>query len=429
MAVRGAGGYAAALGATAWWTLLSPLKRRWSNREVLSYLDAKTAGKEGTLLELYELIGGEGIEESTRPIGQMLMQDAVRQLTPLTQQAGTVDAFNRRSLTRWRIAAGMGVALFAAAAVPLGEYLAIGCTRLFNPLSSRRWPHRTTIALDRPAAGFAVPQLESLEIKATVSGAVPSELVLAYRGGNSGYWIKEKLPVKPDGLVRYSFPEVREPIRFYLEGGDDATDTERIDVIERPYLKRITAHYDYPEYAELPNREVEGGQLFALEGTKVRMVFESSMPLTKGAIAFDAKPAEDLALTYPTTFEKSLVLTADGSYSVSLFEKNGFREAKPERYEIRVTPYNPPEVELLSPGQNIVCTPQAAIPVALRASDAFKLKKVEFFSQLGDAAPCCCRTESPARSSPKEKIWRRGSIGTFAKWSCRRPRCSNTSCA
>ena len=395
--------YLAALGATFWWTLLAPLRQPWRNKEIFSHLDSVLPGKDGTLLELYELIQGVGIEESSRPLGKALVDDAVRQLTPLAKQAVKADAFRRRNIGRWRSAAGVAVLLFIAAAVPLEEYLSIGCTRLFDPLSSRRWPHRTSIDLDAPANGYAVPQLEPLEIKANVTGAVPKELVLAYRGQDTGYWIKEKLPVRADGSVRYTFPEVREPIDFYLEGGDDITDTERITVIERPYLKQITAHYDYPDYAGLPNRAVEGGQLFGLEGTRVRIVFESSMALKKGVISFQGKPPEELPLTSPTTFEKSLLLTGDGSYSVELYEQNGFREARPERYEIRVTPYNPPEVELLTPGQNIVCTKQATIPVSFRASDAFKLKKVEFLYQLGEAAPVLLSDRMTGPLEPKGK--------------------------
>ncbi len=180
---------------------------------------------------------------------------------------------------------------------------------------------------------------------------------------------------------------MRESIHFYLQGGDDSTDTQSVSVIERPYLKRIVAHYDYPDYAGLPNRDMEGGQVFGLEGTRVRMTFESSMPLRNGAIHFDGKASKPLPLISPTTFEESLILTADGSYSVELFEKNGFREARPERYDVRVTPYNPPEVELLAPAQNVICTPQAAIPVSFRATDSFRLRKVEVLYQIGDAVP------------------------------------------
>ncbi len=196
------GGYLAALSATAWWTLISPMKRRWSNEEIFARLDEVLPGTDGTLLELHELIRGKGIEEASHPLGQTLVSEAVRQLSPLTGQAARVDAIHRPGVARWRNAAGIAIIIFAAAAVPLATYLSIGCKRLFNPLSSVRWPHRTTIALHTPLGGFAVPQLESLDIRADVSGVVPPDLVLAFRGSSGGYWIKEKIPIRPDGSIR-----------------------------------------------------------------------------------------------------------------------------------------------------------------------------------------------------------------------------------
>src|SRR5208337_2608850 len=117
-----------------------------------------------------------------------------------------------------------------------------------------------------------------LPIRASVNGRVPPELVLAYRSQSTGYWIKERIAVRADGSAAYTFPEVREPFSFYLQGGDYTTDTRWVTIIERPYLKRIVAHYEYPDYAGVPNRDVESGQLFGLEGTQVRLEFESSMP-------------------------------------------------------------------------------------------------------------------------------------------------------
>jgi hypothetical protein len=378
--------YLAALAATAWWTLLVPLARRWSNEEVLSYLDGVAPADQGMLLELYELTRAQGIQETESEIGRAMVRQSAEELAPLARQAKTSTAFARRRRGRWLAAAAAAIVLFSAAAVPLAEYLEIGCERLFNPFSTRHWPHETTIVLEEPETGWTVPQLEALPIRATVTGAVPAELVLAYRSQSTGYWIKERIPVRPDGSAAYTFPEVREPFSFYLHGGDFTTDTQRVTIVERPFLRRIVAHYEYPEYAGLPNRDLESGQLFGLEGTKVRLEFESSIPLSKVDLVMDGRE-EGLPLTTPKTCEKTLVLAADGSYEVRLYDESGFREAKPERYEIRVTPDHPPEVELLSPGQNLVATSRAAIPVAFRASDDFGLKKIEFLVQLGQAAP------------------------------------------
>src|SRR5947209_1641700 len=57
-------GYLAVLGSTAWWTLIAPMKRAWRNEEILSHLDTVLPANERTLLELYELICGEGVEEA-----------------------------------------------------------------------------------------------------------------------------------------------------------------------------------------------------------------------------------------------------------------------------------------------------------------------------------------------------------------------------
>ena len=380
-------GYLAALLATAWWTLLTPLARRWSNEEVLSYLDGVAPADQAMLLELYELTRGEGIQETESEIGRAMVRQSAEELAPLARQATASEAFHRKRFRRWLAGAAAAVVLFAVVAVLLPEYVGIGCERLFNPFSATAWPHETTIALEEPETGWTVPQLETLPIRATVTGSVPPEVVLAYRSQSTGYWIKERLPVREDGSAAYTFPEVREPFSFYLEGGDFRTDPPvQVKIIERPFLKRIVAHYEYPEYAGVPNRDVESGQLFGLEGTMVRLEFESSMPLSKGEFVMDGHE-EELLLTTPKTFEKTLVLAADGSYEVRLYEESGFREAKPERYEVRVTPDNPPEVELLSPGQNLVATTRAAVPVAFRASDDFGLKKIEFLYQLGQTAP------------------------------------------
>jgi len=395
--------YLAALGATGWWTLVEPLSRRWSNEEVLACLDAVRPDGQGMLLELYELTRAEGIQEMGSGQGQAMVRGAVEELGPLAEAAEAGAALERRRAWWWTKAAGVVLVACAGAAVPLGEHLSIGARRFFNPFSRQRWPHRTTITLQEPESGWTVPQMESLTVEATVSGVVPPQVVLAYRGRSTGYWIKEKIAVRDDGAFRYTFPEVREPMRFTVRGGDYTTDMQRIEIVERPYLKRIAAHYDYPDYAGIPDRVVESGQLVGLEGTRVRLVFESSMALKKALFILEGKAAEELSLASETTFEKPLVLSADGSYSVELYEKHGFREAKPERYEIRVTPDHPPEVELLAPGRNLVATPQASVDVAFRASDDFGLRKLEFLYQIDDGEPTSLSDRITGPLEPKGK--------------------------
>jgi len=396
--------YVSALGVACWRQVFVPLRRPWRNKEVLAYLDSADPAGQGMRLALYELIHGEGIREVDTPEGRALGRQALEEAAGLLEGIGLEYHLNRRPVRRWMTAAGAILALFVAAAFPLGDYLTIGCERLFNPFSQRAWPHRTTITLDEPDGGWTVPQMTSLTVTARVTGEVPSRVTLAHWGSSTRYPIKEQIPVGKDGSVAYTFPEVREPTSFYVAGGDYTTETYDIGIAERPYLERIVAHYDYPDYAGIPDRSVEGGQVVGLEGTKVRLAFECSMALGKAVFHLDGAEPEERPITSGTRFEKTLILEADGGYRVELFEQHGFREAKPERYEIRVTPDRLPEVMLLSPGRDLVATRRASVDVALRATDDFGLRTLQFLYQVDGGDPILLSDHVTGPLQPTGKI-------------------------
>ena len=262
--------YLAGLGAIAWWTLFKPLARSWTNLEVLTYVDAVAPKGKGMLLDLYELLQGKGIQEVDSPMGKALVAGAVEDLTPLAQQVRLTEAFERRKSLRWMGSSGILLALAVVAGGAFGEYTAIGLERFFNPFSKQRWPHRTTITLDEPEHGWTVAQMEEFTVSAEVTGQViPPQVLLVYRSATTGFSIKDRLTVDNNGKFTIRFPEVREPLTFHVIGGDYTTDSYELKIIERPYLKKITAHYDYPTYAGLPPKESAGGQLLGLEGTEV----------------------------------------------------------------------------------------------------------------------------------------------------------------
>lgn len=454
--------YLAAVGVTAWWTLVLPLRRVWTPKQILSYLDTVLPESRGMLLDLYELVDETEVKELESPVGRELGAAAIEDLSPIATQVRIRKAFWKT--TRWTVAAAAVVMLVVGAAIPLRDHVRIGLVRLFAPFWTTKWsewPHRTNIVLVPPPNGWVVPQREPFRLKVLVDGEVPPNVVLAYRGEGTGYWIREKLPVAPievaisreekevyrgpitsvpadvrrgtvalrcegqpsahtvilrgkreaappvlsynegdgeqvwDFLVRgvlppsktlHTFPEVQEGLRVYAEGGDYRTDTVRINVLARPYLKPIIAHYKYPRYARIPDKTVEGGQLSGLEGTKVGLEFESSMPLKKAvlvvALRGQEEKTESLPLRTATKFVKDLELIADGYYVVQLYEVNGFREARPEKYEIVVTPDNKPEVEILAPGRDLSGTKQASFDMAFEARDDFGLKSVEVLYQI-----------------------------------------------
>ncbi len=384
-----------------------------SDRAVLHQLGLRSPETSDQWLVWFELVTARGqIEELNSASGRQMADSATQRLSADIRSPAWERVFDTMALRRWLTASiATLVLLLVAAAFAIPQHVRIGALRLFVPFSTVRWPHRTTIDVAQPENGWTVPQLESFPIRATVTGEIPVRITLAYRTESNSTWVREKLPIRQDGTVQYTFPEVREPVQFSLSGCDYQTDEQQIDIVRRPFLKSITAHYEYPVYARLPDRTLSGGQLAGLEGTKVRLEMESSMPLTKAVMvvtsAGESSASEivafrsakersfaerkttivELAKQSDTLFTHELMLTSGGQYSVELFEPHGYREAKPEIYEIRVTSDDPPEVELLSPATDLVETNQASIEVSLKARDQLGLRQVADFYQWGDGEP------------------------------------------
>lgn len=398
--------------AVAWWTLLKPLAQGWSNQDVLNYVDAVAPPDQGMLLDLYELTQAQDkIQEAQSETGKSLVDDAVDNLQPLVQQIRLGESLQRRKALRWVMAVIIVLGILGATLVTpgIGPYVQIGLERFFNPFSETYWPSRTQIEIEEPEGGWVVPQLESKEIVAWVKGEIPPQVTLEYTSASTSYPIKEKLSIKTikekvtsdDGTegeketykVTYTFPEVREAITFRFLAGDFDTVYKTIDIIERPFLTSVVANYTYPKYAGLPNRTVTSGQLQGLEGTEVKLDLECNMKLKQAQFILrepgNPKPLleEDMAFTNDehTTFGRTFLLEKDAEYQIKLFEANGFSEAKPEVYEIRVTPDNPPEIEMTSPNNTqLSLTRNASVQVGFRARDDFGIAEMKFLTKLDD---------------------------------------------
>jgi len=427
--------YLGSAGLTVWFTLIRPLSLPWTNQQILSHVDTVVPESRGMMLDLYELLRQDEVTELDSPVGRELGEAAVGELSPLITRVAVSRALHHRTAMQWMGVAGLVLVLFVGAGIFLTEYLSIGCQRLFL-LSGIRWPHRTTITVAEPDNGFLVPQRESLTVRAKVTGEPVSHVKLTQTGKATGHTSSRKLAVDEQGNVTHTFPEVRERLVFTMEGGDYKTEPFDVDIIEQPYIKNIKAHYDPPGYAKLPKQTLESGQLVGLEGTKVRVEFECSMPLKKAVFVQwegtkKLEPVEmDFTSSDRTRFEKTLYLSKDGNYQVELYEKHGFREPKPERYEIVVTPDERPEVEIISPARDLIKTSRAAIQVVFRARDDFGLEKVEFLYGIdgADPAPLSTNITGPLKQRGKssnarfkwdiskmEALPKRGTITYFAR--------------
>jgi len=159
---------------------------------------------------------------------------------------------------------------------------------------------------------------------------------------------------------------------------------EPSDVKEQLLLKSITAQYSCPAYAGLPDRQEQSGRVVGLEGTRVRLTFESSLPLRRAILSLvlegEALPPRSLRFTNRTTFEAQFILKRNGRYRVELLPES-------QMYDISVMRDWPPEVDVTSPGRDLVLTRRAMVEVPFRARDDFGLASVVLVFRVKDGKP------------------------------------------
>jgi hypothetical protein len=151
----------------------------------------------------------------------------------------------------------------------------------------------------------------------------------------------------------------------------------------------------------LPNKTTNSGQLAGLEGTDVDLEFTSSAKLTKATITFElgSNDPEVVEIAEPSgyTFNHSLRLSDSGVYTVELTDREGLRNGKVERYEIRVEPDNPPEVTLDEPARDMILTARGKVRCTFKAKDDYNLTKLEALlaPEGGEGTPLSDRITGP----------------------------------
>ena len=381
------------------WTLYRPLKQRWTNEQILSYVDSTApSGGRGMLLDLYELLHKEQVQELDSPIGQELAEQAVQELEPAVKQIKVAGSFHTKKASNWIAAATVALLVFLGVGVGLyaitgDNYIGVGMKRLFL-LSSQRWPHQTHIHLDNlPEPGYRVPQRGDLTIEGHVRGQVPPSVLVEYRSDDDTDWHRTRAPVADDGRFEHTFTDVRREFVFILEGGDYRTPRYQVAISPRPFIEHVVASYEAVPYARIPSRTAEDGRVRGLEGQRVTLRFRSSMDLEEAQFIqrVDGEPTETTRWTFTDanrrTFEKKLVLEDSGSYQIVLKDVFGVGQERPEIYAIMVHPDYPPEVQITAPGENLEQTMSARIDVAFRATDDFNLESIQVMYALDGSDP------------------------------------------
>ncbi|WP_372370220.1 hypothetical protein [Candidatus Uabimicrobium sp. HlEnr_7] len=207
-----------------------------------------------------------------------------------------------------------------------------------------------SLTIDLPDTNLVMSKGERLSLKIYASGKIPSGIEVHYRNKDveEQEWNSELAGHQGEGIFKYTFPPMIENLEFYLEGNDDVDGfpVYNVNVLNPPSVVGSYMWYEYPAYSELESTDKDKpeqhGNVKALQGTNVRLVFEANIPIKEAQILFPddhqkVLPNKQLSISkngklLSTSFEVKM----DSRYRITLRGQNGLENASPTSYYVRM---------------------------------------------------------------------------------------------
>ena len=239
------------------------------------------------------------------------------------------------------------------------------------------------------------------EIEAQLTGFDPAaELVTRSSGGE---WARSPMIRDESGegvTHRFMLLSVLNPTEYFVEARGVRSDVFRLDVVDRPYVKKIDLEYRFPAYARLEPQRVEGtGDVIALAGTSVLLSITSTVPVKGGRLVVQGEESTPIPLEASPgglSLSGRMQIARDGFYKVEMQGADGAHVVASPDYVIEVVPDLPPRLAFDRPGRDTQATPIEEVFTQVKAEDDFGVAKMDLVYSLNGGA----ETVVPLHTAP-----------------------------
>ena len=225
---------------------------------------------------------------------------------------------------------------------------------------------------------------DTLQLAATASGTlIPSEMYIEIEDkfGVKSYSIK----AGENNQFQFEIPAVAESFsyRFYAEDPkvlkswvNYSSDVYNVNVINRPFIQHLRVRLDYPDYAKIETRVIEGniGEITALKGTRASVSIISSKSLNSADISFSGGSGVSLKIE-GSSAKGSFTISNNSEFHIDLEDQMGIFNLNPIDYSITALRDETPVISLLEQSEQFDLDASMQIPMVLRIDDDFGINE------------------------------------------------------
>jgi hypothetical protein len=361
LAAVGAAALVMALAAMAWGLL--PLRHVPSDARVARFIEERVPALEDRLATAVDVQAQPG--RASALLRAPFVADVAKRAASVDVNAVVPGARVGRSSMRAGAAALVLLAMVIAARGPARQSVDAAALVLF-PATLRldvrpghaRVKQGTVVSIDARVAGNRAPVSARLEVD------------------QGGKWGSVEMSTSA-GQFHASLPATSD-FKYRVAVGPLASQIYQVTAVYAPRVSRIDVDYAYPAALDLrPRTETDGGDLYAPAGTSARLHIFADRLVANGTMSFSNGTSIRLASASPTEMTATVKLTVDGSYRITLADRDGLTDGAQAEYFIRIVDDRPPDVHVVKPASDRSVTPLEEVDIEAQADDDYGLERVE----------------------------------------------------
>jgi len=191
----------------------------------------------------------------------------------------------------------------------------------------------------------------------------------------------------------YTVDHIRESLEYYVRRSQGFGILKRkissprysVRVINRPAIKTLKVHLDYPPYSRLASRFLDDniGDITALKGTRTRIELTFNKPVARGAVKFSN--GLEIPLTVrDVTAEALFMINQDVRYTIRITDRDSISNSDPIEYRISAIQDAYPFIQITTPREQSDLTEDRQTLVGIKVSDDFGVTRLRVGYKLLD---------------------------------------------
>lgn len=355
--------------AAAAFCLAGPLRSRIPLKQIAIYIDEHHPELENRIVSAVDFSSNrEGIGSD------VLIEKFYREIEGLVPDLALGDLLDTRALGRLaRTAALLWVALLAVAV--LIQQLWLPLPRLERG-GARPAPREAAVkppVFEVTPGDTRVRRGSNLTVLVNTN-ATGQNKVIQWRQAE-GPWQNEAMqPSQSENVHYHQYLDLQDDVQYQVRVGEQSSPVYKIAVWTPPEVKAIDLSYHYPDYLKLADKNVaNGGEISAVEGTKVELDVEVNKALAKAALVLESGARIELAQRTPGRWGGGIAVAKNDRYHVELLDREGEKNELNREFRITALPDKPPKIEIAFPRGDSEATAIEEIPLAFKVSDDYGL--------------------------------------------------------